>query len=270
LTFPSDPEARNRLAAQFGEIASAAGRVIMAIYASNPEIRTKDDGSPVSEADIAAEQVIRSRLEKLLPEIPVLAEESFEAAAFRQAPDTFLLVDPLDGTREFVSRNGEFTINIALIQSGTPIVGCVYAPALDQIHVGGAEAFRATVRPGDPLPELGAMERVRTSAYSDAGLRAAISRSHLDPQTEAFLKPLRIVSCVSVGSALKFCIMAQGDADVYPRFSPTMEWDTAAGHAVLSAAGGCVLTPDGAPLRYGKAAAGFRNDSFVAWGRAPA
>jgi 3'(2'), 5'-bisphosphate nucleotidase len=269
VTHPINPETRNALAARFGDIASAAGRVIMAFYASDCVVKTKADGSPVSEADTAAEQIISDGLRKVLPGVPMLAEETFDAAAFREAPETFLLVDPLDGTREFVSRNGEFTVNIALIQSGVPVVGCVYVPALDQIYLGGEGAFRAAVKPGEPLPALDTMESLTTRAYSEAGLRAAISRSHLDPQTEALLRRLPIASRLSAGSALKFCVMARGDADVYPRFSRTMEWDVAAGHAVLSAAGGCVLAADGAPLRYGKVDTGFCNESFVAWGRGP-
>ncbi len=269
LTIPVDPETRNNLAIRFGEIASEAGKVIMGFYSPKVNITTKADGSPVSEADIAAERVIREKLDRLLPGIPIIAEESFDPKACDQSPDLFVLVDPLDGTREFISHNGEFTVNIALIERGRPVAGCVYAPALNRMYLGGASAFRADVRPGDPMPPLERMDRLTTQAYPASGLRAVASRSHLDPQTEALLSRLPVASRTSAGSSLKFCVMAQGDADVYPRLAPTMEWDTAAGHAVLAAAGGCVLGADGSPLRYCKAAAGFRNDSFVAWGRAP-
>jgi 3'(2'), 5'-bisphosphate nucleotidase len=267
MTVLLDRQARDALAVRFGDIASAAGKVIMEFYVSDFAVKSKADGSPVSEADTAAEKIIRGQLKELLPEVLVIAEESFDAETVKDAPESFVLVDPLDGTREFAKRNGEFTVNIALIQSGQPVAGCVYAPALGQMYIGGEGAFRAQVEPGNPIPPLTAMERLRTAPYSERGLRAAISRSHLDPQTEAFLSGLPIVSRASSGSALKFCLMAQGDADVYPRFSPTMEWDVAAGHAVLSAAGGCVLEAGGSPLRYGKAEAGFRNGAFVAWGR---
>ncbi len=179
------------------------------------------------------------------------------------------MVDPLDGTREFISRNGEFTVNIALIEKGQPIVGCVYAPAREAMYIAGATAFRAELAPGAALPPLDHLPAIRTRGYPEVGLRAVASRSHLDPATEAVLKRLPIASRQNAGSSLKFCVIAQGDADVYPRLAPTMEWDTAAGQAVLVAAGGCVLGKDGAPLVYGKAAAGLRNDGFVAWGRAP-
>jgi len=264
-----DTHARNQLAAQFGDIASQAGRFIMSMYAGAPRVRTKADGSPVSEADVGAERLIRERLHRLLPDVPLLAEESFDPKQPAAIPERFLLVDPLDGTREFIDRNGEFTVNVALIEAGQPIAGCVYAPAHGAMYVAGATAFRAEVTPGAALPALSELRTITTSAYPETGLRAVASRSHLDPQTQALLDRLRVTSCARAGSALKFCVIAQGAADVYPRLTPTMEWDTAAGQAVLVAAGGCVIGSDGAPLRYGKAEAGFRNRAFVAWGRTP-
>ena len=264
-----DAQTRNELAGRFGAIASQAGKLIMSIYADAPRIETKADGSPVSDADRESERLIRAQLSKLLPDVPLMAEESFDPQQCRQAPDRFLLVDPLDGTREFISRNGEFTVNIALIDNGQPIVGCVYAPACEAMYIAGARAFRVTLSPGAALPPLPKLEPITTRPYPDAGLSAVASRSHLDPQTEAFLKRLPIASHRNAGSSLKFCVIAQGDADVYPRLAPTMEWDTAAGQAVLLAAGGCVVGTDGAPLRYGKAKLGFRNAGFVAWGQAP-
>ncbi len=241
----------------------------MAIYADAPRIETKADGSPVSDADRESERLIRAALSEFLPDVPLIAEESFDPQQGRQAPDRFLLVDPLDGTREFISRNGEFTVNVALIDSGQPIVGCVYAPAREAMYIAGAEAFHTTLPPGAALPPLPELKPIATRAYPGAGLSAVASRSHLDAQTEAFLKRLPIASHRNAGSSLKFCVIAQGEADVYPRLAPTMEWDTAAGQAVLVAAGGCVIGTDGTPLRYGKAAAGFRNNGFVAWGQAP-
>ncbi len=264
-----DAQTRNELAAQFGAIASQAGKVIMTIYADAPRIDTKADGSPVSDADRESERLIREQLSKVLPDLPLVAEESFNPQQCLQVPDRFLLVDPLDGTREFISRNGEFTVNIALIESGQPTVGCVYAPACDAMYIAGASAFRAELRPGATLPPLAELTPIATRPYPHAGLSAVASRSHLDPQTEAFLKRLPIAAHRNAGSSLKFCVIAQGDADVYPRLAPTMEWDTAAGQAVLVAAGGCVIAADGAPLRYGKGKAGFRNEGFVAWGKAP-
>ena len=264
-----DAQARNELAAQFGAIASRAGKLIMAIYADAPRIDTKADGSPVSDADRESERLIREQLSEVLPDVPLIAEESFDPTRCTQAPQRFLLVDPLDGTREFISRNGEFTVNIALIENGQPIVGCVYAPACNAMYVAGASAFHTALGPGAPLPALGQLEPMATRPYPQAGLSAVASRSHLDANTEAFLQRLPIASHRNAGSSLKFCAIAQGDADVYPRLAPTMEWDTAAGQAVLAAAGGCVIGTDGTPLRYGKASAGFRNEGFVAWGKTP-
>jgi 3'(2'), 5'-bisphosphate nucleotidase len=259
--------ARNELASRFGGIASEAGKVIMAIYSPTLRVDAKKDNSPVTEADAAAEKVILARLNEIIPGVPVVAEESFDAGAKNSAPERFILVDPLDGTREFIAGSHEFTVNIALVENNKPVVGCVYAPALSQMYVAGADAYRKEVRPGDALPELDAMQKLATEPYPADGLRAMASRSHLDPETEALLKKLQVGTWKSAGSSLKFCMIAQGDGDIYPRLAPTMEWDTAAGHAVLTAAGGCVIGRDGSPFRYGKA--GFRNDGFVAWGREP-
>ncbi len=265
---PLDANSRNSLASHFGDMASEAGKVIMTVYASPSRVQAKADGSPVTEADIAAERLIRARLAEVLPDVPVIAEESFKGMA-GPAPNRFVLVDPLDGTREFIGRNGEFTVNIALVENGKPAAGCIYAPALDLLFLGGEAAYRASVRPGEKPPALTMMQKLTTRPYPAEGLRAMTSRSHLDPESEALLKRLQVASSKAAGSALKFCLIAQGDGDIYPRLAPTMEWDTAAGQAVLTAAGGCVIGRDGSPLRYGKADAGFRNDGFVAWGGEP-
>jgi 3'(2'), 5'-bisphosphate nucleotidase len=259
--------ARNELAFRFGAIASEAGKVIIEIYSPTLKIEAKEDNSPVTEADAAAERVIMARLKEIIPGVPVVAEESFDAKVSGAAPARFILVDPLDGTREFITGSHEFTVNIALVEGGKPTVGVVYAPALNQMYLAGAGAWRMEVKPGDALPKLDDMQKLVTGPYPAEGLRAMASRSHLDPETEALLKKLQVGSFKSAGSSLKFCWIAQGDGDIYPRLAPTMEWDTAAGHAVLTAAGGCVIGRDGSPFRYGKA--GFRNDGFVAWGREP-
>src|SRR6201988_2205461 len=154
--------ARNELASRFGDIASEAGKVIMAIYSPALKVESKKDSSPVTEADAAAERVILSRLKEVIPEVPVVAEESFDAKANGAAPERFILVDPLDGTREFITGSHEFTVNIALVENGRPGVGCVYAPALNQMYVAGADAWRAEVRPGDPVPKLDAMQKLAT------------------------------------------------------------------------------------------------------------
>jgi 3'(2'), 5'-bisphosphate nucleotidase len=166
----------------------------------------------------------------------------------------------------FVPRTGVFTDNVALGRDGRPVAGCVYAPARDRMFVGGTSAAAGTVRPGDDVRGLAP---VTTRPYPPDGVVAVTSRSHLDDDTRAFVERVGAVSTRDAGSSLKFCLVAAGEADVYPRFGPTMEWDTAAGHAVLSAAGGQVLRPDGSPFGYGKAAEGFRNGAFVAWGGPP-
>ena len=178
-------------------------------------------------------------------------------------------MDPLDGTREFLAGNGEFTINVALIESGAPIAGAVYAPAIGRLWVGGDTAFACEARLGAELPDEGSRRRIQTRR-APASLVALVSRSHLDPKSDSFLKGLPIGETRFAGSSLKFCLIAEGLGDVYPRFAPTMEWDTAAGDAVLRAAGGAVLDPSGRPLLYGKAESGLRNGPFIAWGDATA
>ncbi|WP_372622110.1 3'(2'),5'-bisphosphate nucleotidase CysQ [Falsiroseomonas sp.] len=247
-------------------IAAEAGARIVEVRQRPHSVEAKADGSPLTEADLAAEAVIAAGLAAAAPTIPVVSEED----AARVAPPegaTFLLVDPLDGTREFLGPTGEFTVNIALIEAGRPVCGVVYAPALGRIWQGAAGLG---AQAGD-LPAGGdagaiAWRPVRARPRPAEALVAVASRSHLDPQTEAFLAALPVGERRSIGSSLKFCLVAEGEADVYPRLAPTMEWDTAAGQAVLEAAGGRVTTPEGAPFRYGKAGAGFRNGPFVAWG----
>ncbi len=257
----------DRLALAFAGLASTAGALVMAVYATDFTVRHKADTSPVSEADEAAEAYLVPELQRLLPGVPIVAEE---AVARDGAPDVgaeFLLVDPLDGTKEFVSRNGEFTVNIALVRDGFPVAGCVYAPALATMYVGGETAARGRVEPGAAVSTPGSpagLAPIRTRRYPDEGLLAVASRSHSDADTVAFLERLGVAQTRSAGSSLKFALVAAGEADVYPRFGPTMEWDIAAGHAVLAAAGGQVRTPDGEPFGYGKP--DFRNGPFVAWG----
>ena len=254
------------LALAFAALASAAGVVIMDVYATDFEVRRKADHSPVSEADEAAEELLVPGVQKLLPGVPILAEEAVSRDGLVDVGSEFVLIDPLDGTKEFVSRNGEFTVNIALVRDGVPVAGCVYAPALGRMYVGGTTARSGPVQPGDTDAVLSPMT---TRPYPDV-LVAVASRSHRDAQTDAFLADLGVAETRSAGSSLKFCLVAEGSADVYPRFGPTMEWDTAAGDAVLRAAGGTVTNPDGTVFRYGKADTGFRNGSFVAWGGAAA
>ena len=185
--------------------------------------------------------------------------------ADRRSAERFILVDPLDGTREFIARNGEFTVNVALVERGQPIAGAVYAPALERLWFAGERAFACAAPVGADLPPPRLGGRCALAPRPPA-LTALASRSHGDPATEAFLAGLPIADRRSAGSSLKFCVIAEGEGDVYPRFGPTMEWDTAAGDAVLRAAGGVVLAVEGGPLVYGKIAAGLRNGGFVAWG----
>ncbi|HKQ94370.1 MAG TPA: 3'(2'),5'-bisphosphate nucleotidase CysQ [Aestuariivirgaceae bacterium] len=248
------------------DLALAAGEAVMAVYAgAPPAARLKADSSPVTEADLRSEAVILEGLRRLAPAIPVISEESAASTAPSVAADRFFLVDPLDGTREFLGRNGEFTVNIALIEARSPVAGVIFAPAIERLFWAEQNlgAFEADVS-GTSLCAI-SKRRLRT-AQPGTDLRVVASRSHLDPKTEAWLKARSVASLVSAGSSLKFCLVAAGEADAYPRFGRTMEWDTAAGHAILEAAGGRVAAADGGPLLYGKREAGFANGGFIATG----
>jgi 3'(2'),5'-bisphosphate nucleotidase len=245
-----------------------AGRVILDVYARPIDVTLKADLTPVTEADGAAERLILDALARLAPEVPVVAEESVAAGDIPETGGAFFLVDPLDGTREFIDRNGEFTVNIALIEGGVPVLGVVYAPALGHIAAGSpAGAFAGEVDAG----KARTLRRIATRTVPEAGPVVVGSRSHGTPATDAYIATLGPCSWRAIGSSLKFCLLASGEADVYPRFGPTMEWDTAAGDAVLRAAGGVVTTVDGVPLRYGKRGragiADFLNPDFIALGR---
>ena len=245
-------------------IAQEAGRAIMEVYAERIHVTHKDDKSPVTAADHAAEAIILRGLHALDPVYPVIAEE--EMAAGRE-PNTregvFWLVDPLDGTKEFIKKNGEFTVNIALIVKDRPLLGVVGAPAFDRL-------WRGLQAPDGAIAEeiaKGATKPIATRPTPAKGRTIFASRSHAswkNHDLEDFIEQFVIAERKEAGSSLKFCLIAAGEADLYPRFGPTMEWDTAAGQAVLEAAGGSVTTVEGAPFRYGKP--GFRNPHFVAWG----
>jgi 3'(2'), 5'-bisphosphate nucleotidase len=247
------------LLAAIRPVAEEAGAATLRYYGS-AEATTKTDGSPVTAADQAAEDIILAALADLTPEIPVIAEE---ATAKGQVPEVagsrFWLVDPLDGTREFLSGNGEFTVNIALIEDGRPVLGVVVAPALGQTYGGHG--------PGTATLADGAGERsIRVRPIPAEGETVVGSRSHGDPAAmERFLAERKVAAFRAAGSSLKLCLIAEGEADFYPRFGPTMEWDIAAGHAVLSAAGGRVLTLEGGAFLYGKP--DYRNGPFIASGR---
>jgi 3'(2'), 5'-bisphosphate nucleotidase len=257
---------RDAIAEILAEIALEAAVAVMAVYAGDSRARGKSDGTPVTDADGAAEAIILRRLATRLPNLPVLAEEAAASGEKTVAGQTFILVDPVDGTREFLTRNGEFTVNIGLIVDSVPRAGVVYAPAFGRLWISGATASTCNVAPGAALPPPEKRRVIHTRPAPQQGLTTLVSRSHADPATEAFLAKLPVKERREAGSSLKFCVVAEGEADVYPRFGQTMEWDTAAGDAVLRAAGGIVLDGAGRPLRYGKAAAQFRNGLFIAWG----
>ena len=263
------PKTRNEIAWAFGVIALEAGRAILATRAQGTDAIQKTDGSPVTAADLAADSLIRARLPGILPDTLVITEETFSASQTANLPARFVLVDPLDGTREFVAGRDEFTVNIALVEGDEPVAGTIYAPAMSCLYVAGTEAFRADISADAAMPRFEAMQKLATGPAPVGGMRATASRSHFDPATKQWLDDHRITALCSAGSSLKFCKIAEGDADVYPRLAPTMEWDTAAGQAILLAAGGCVTNLDGSPLRYGKTGTQFRNGSFVAWGQPP-
>ena len=263
--FDFKRESRDAIARFLAAITLAAGPAVMEEYRRRAAARAKSDGSPVTAADERAEAIIRDGLSRLATPIPIVAEEATAAGQAIEIAERFILVDPLDGTKEFVARNGEFTINVALVEGGAPIAGAVYAPALERLWFGGETAFACTAPVGAGLPDAASWRRLRARAAPES-LVALASRSHGDAATEAFLARLPIRERRSAGSSLKFCAIAEGEGDVYPRFGPTMEWDTAAGDAVLRAAGGIVLAVEGGPLLYGKIGAGLRNGGFVAWG----
>ncbi len=242
----------------------------MEVYDAGPAVTYKADTSPVTDADHRAERIILDDLAGAFPEIPVIAEE---AVAARHVPDIagkpFFLVDPLDGTKEFVERNSHFTVNIALIENGAPVAGVVYAPALGVIYAASGEmAVKATVEAGRTV---GSWQPIECRKASDRPV-AVISRRHNSAETLAYLAEHGITDHEAVGSSLKFCLLAEGYADLYPRFSRTMEWDTAAGDTILRAAGGETLAIDGRPLTYGKRNqpndSDFANPWFIARGKA--
>lgn len=245
----------------------AAGQEIMRIYATDFAVDIKSDASPVTQADQRAEAIILKGLKHLAPGIPVIAEEEAAAGRFPTTAGIFFLVDPLDGTKEFISKNGEFTVNIALIENGKPVQGAVFAPALNKIWWGAVDkgAFVAEVING----AIGQANPIHVR-LPQGGLTAIGSRSHGGAETQAYLEAFDIKDFVAAGSSLKFCLIAEGLADIYPRMGRTMEWDTAAGDAVLRAAGGRVETLHKQPLIYGKCnqahEADYANPYFVAFG----
>ena len=248
-------------------IALKAGELIMQVYATDFDVTSKDDTSPVTEADEKAEALILAALAELAPDIPVLAEEAVAAGIIPEIGTKFFLVDPLDGTKEFVHKRGEFTVNIALIEHGRPVMGVVYAPALDRLFVADSvsSAWQASAKPGAKVPPVSERKAMAIRRAPEK-LTAIASKSHRTPETDTFLEKFDVGDIISAGSSLKFCLIAAGEADLYPRMGRTMEWDTGAGQAVVEAAGGRVLQEDGAPLLYGKTTRGYDNPYFIVYG----
>lgn len=245
------------------DVAREAGAAIMQVYEQmladkRFQASLKDDGSPVTMADQAAEDLILPVLARVAPEITVISEENASSHSI-SAPPCFFLVDPLDGTKEFLKGDGKgsFTVNIALIDNGVPVLGVVYAPALDRLFYGNENGAFEVSSAGT--------RRLQVREIPPDGAVAVASVSHRDQQTDEWLEQQRIEHTVAIGSSLKFCLLAAGEADVYPRFGPTMEWDTGAGDAVLRAAGGYADLPEGGPFPYGKDE--YRNGAFIAGGR---
>jgi 3'(2'),5'-bisphosphate nucleotidase len=248
------------------EAALAAGEEIERLYVEGCEAEEKLDGSPVTIADRHAELIILERLTRAFPDIPILAEEEACAGRIPELGTRFFCVDPLDGTKGFLQRNGEFTVNIALVEAGEPVAGVIYAPDSKVLYAGARGEGASRVRGKEPA------EAIATRAPPAGGLTGIGSRNHAAAGTTKRNAALGIVEYIPSGSSLKFCLVAEGTADVYPRYGPTCEWDTAAGQAILEAAGGRVLALDSegkeaGPLRYGKVERRFENPHFIAWGR---
>ena len=251
------------LAAEMRRLSIVAGEKIMEIYGSDDfNVQTKMDESPVTEADKAADKIISDGLKTAFPEILLITEE--QAATHKSRADTFLIVDPLDGTKEFINRRGDFTVNIALVENGVPTRGVVYAPAKQRMFLtdGAGLSFEET-GPFNP-EETGALNAISVSKPDNSGLFVVASKSHRDQATDDYIGGYSVKDSKSAGSSLKFCLVATGEADLYPRLGRTMEWDTAAGHAVLKGAGGNVVRfEDLKPLTYGKE--GYANPFFIAY-----
>ena len=260
-----DPD-RVALADLFAGIAVEAGAVVMSVYRRAFEVREKADHSPVCDADERSEALIVSRLQSARPDLPVVAEESVARGLVPDLGPAIILVDPLDGTREFAKRNGEFTINIALVRDGVPDCAVVYAPARGRLWVAAGGAYVCDVEPGGATPPVSRMKPIHARRLSAARPVAVASRSHRNRETEDLMKRLGAEEMQEAGSALKFCLIAEGTADLYPRIGTTMEWDIAAGDAVLRSAGGIVTGLDGAPLLYGRRDRAFVCPDFVAFG----
>ena len=268
MTVPFD----SSLIEHLTTVVSRAAAAILAARANTLDTRIKADQSPVTAADDASEAIILEGVAKLLPGVPIISEEASARTAIGSVGSDFVLVDPVDGTRELVAGRDEFTVNLGVVRDGRPALGIVAAPALALVWRtapdGGAQRFRLT--PGETAGAAAEMTTIHTRPMPKTGIVAAVSRSHFDAATDAFLARLGTqfgdVTRLASGSAIKLCRVAEGSADVYPRLAPTHQWDVAAGHAILAAAGGTVTRPDRSPLSYRPGVDGLRVPGFIAWG----
>ena len=258
----------SRLIEELTTVVSRAAAAVLAVQAGVLGLRTKTDLSPVTAADDAAEAIIMAEVARLVPGVPIVSEEAVYHVPPEPFEGDFVLVDPVDGTRELVAGRDEFTVNVAVVSGGRPVLGIIAAPARGLIwrtpNAGGAERLRLV--PGAPADAAQDRTPIRPRSPSGGALIAAVSRSHLDAQSQALLARLPKVECLASGSSVKLCWVAEGTADIYPRLAPTHEWDVAAGDAIVTAAGGMVTTVDGKPLSYGRVAQGFIVPGFIAWG----
>ena len=246
------------------QMALDAGALIMQHYKNGVQEEKKADKSPVTQADRDAEALLTQRLAEHAPGVQVIGEEACSDALPTHLEEVFFLLDPLDGTRDFVAKRDNFTVNIGLIAGQTPIAGVIYAPVHAKLYFSGKQsAFRIDISPDGKL-DLAKATALHTNTINPQGLKVIASRSHRDEKTEDIINRLYVSKTIAAASSYKFCMVAEGTADFYPRFGRTMEWDTAAGQAILEAAGGVVTTEDGAPFTYGKLARGLDNPSFIA------
>lgn len=254
------------MAVRFAHLAVAAGQIALDVLSQSEIIsREKIDHSPVTEADERIEAFLIKELAELLPGVCIIAEEAVSRGEAVGARDVFLLIDPIDGTKEFIVKSNEFTINIALIANRRPVIGVIFAPKKSRIWFAGATAYAVDVKSGAAFAPKDDWRQLSARSETPEKLQALVSKSHMDEETRLYLSRFKNLEVCPMGSSLKFCRLAEGRGDFYPRFGQTMEWDTAAGEAILCAAGGAVLDTTGLPLIYGKAEKSYRNGPFVAW-----
>ena len=261
--LPFDPHA-SAFMRDLSAAALEAGARIMQHYRNGVEAEEKLDKSPVTQADRDAEDLIERALAALAPDIQMIGEEACSERMPDKLAPHFFLVDPLDGTRDFVAKRNDFTVNIGLISGTAPVAGVIYAPVHEKLYFSGPNsAFMLPMAPEDTL-DMAQAKPLRVGPFPDNGLGVLASRSHRDKKTDALIKRLHVRDVIPAASSYKFCLLAEGRADLYPRHGRTMEWDTAAGHAILNAAGGIVTCEDGTPLEYGKLERALDNPSFIA------